>query len=305
MRLDLIPLNTKRSLRARPLRAGALALLTLGLGVFAACASPPAASTRTATPADDFASVRATAQAAYESGRQRLEKGELEAALVDLDQARLHDPDGRADIQAALDEAVRRLRERPRPPTRTPIPTRTPEPTQTPSAATLTPQPSTGPGAPRPTVPEGYARWSDQQGRFSLAAPSAWQTQTAPPAEFGTGVVAFRDPSGQAEFSVAVDTNTQVASPELYAAKLDIAMQRIPGYAQEAIVPGLIGNTPTLRRDFSVSQRVGGRETTATGFQVAVLRGRTPYILTATAPTDQFQRFSPTFEQMLDSFAFG
>src|SRR5207248_1916728 len=68
-----------------------------------------AAPTSPTAERDPFAVVRATAEGAYESGRGHLDRGELQAALVDLDTAKTNDPDNRQDIQQTLDETIRRL----------------------------------------------------------------------------------------------------------------------------------------------------------------------------------------------------
>lgn len=282
-------------LLARPRRLGSA--LLLGALALAGCQAPAPAAAPTRAARDDFAVVRATAEAAFQGGQGALARGELEAALVQLDQARLNDPDDRADIRAALAETVRRLQELPPPPTRTPIPTPTPTPEVV--AATPTPRRPGTPSAPA-APPAGFARWTDAQGRFTLAAPGDWQVRAAPPAAFGSGVVAFRDPTGRAEVVVAVDDEATVVSPELYAARMDLAMQRAPGYALESVFPGVLGNTPSLRRNFSVTQRSGATR----GFQVAALRGTTPFILSASAPRAEYPAFERTLEQILGSFQF-
>jgi hypothetical protein len=119
-------------------------------------------------------------------------------------------------------------------------------------------------------------------------------------------VVEFRDTTNRAELDVAVDTNTRAVSPELYAASLELAMQRqVPGYASEQIVPGTIAGSPSVRRVFTFTQRdAAGQDHQARGFQLAIVKGSTPYLLSATAPADQFDQFSTTFDQMVESFRF-
>lgn len=280
--------------------AASLSILPLTLASCLASTPPP-----TPTPVgDDFAVVRATAEAAYRSGVVLLDQGDLERALVTLNQARVNDPDERGDIKVALAEAVRRVQALPSTPTRTPIPTRTPEATNAPTPAIATPTPG-GSGGGRPTPPAGFALWQDSQGRFSLAAPADWTIRAAPESEFGRGVVGFRDPSGRADLTVAIDQEADVVSPELYAARMDLAMQRAPGYALEAIVPSVTANQPSLRRNFTISGRdQSGREIAATGFQVALLRGRTPYIVAGSAPSTEFARFNRTFDQIVGTLSF-
>ena len=43
--------------------------------------------------------VRATSQAAYQTGKAHLDRGEFLAACVDLDKAKVADPDNRPEIQ--------------------------------------------------------------------------------------------------------------------------------------------------------------------------------------------------------------
>ena len=272
-------------------------------GGIAACtlSAPPAPPTPAENEPDDFAVVRSTAEAAYQTGQQQLAAGDLDAALVSFDQARLNDPDQRQDIQSALDETVAQIRAQPQPPTKTPLPTWTPEPTVAARVQTPTPVPtSTG-----PRVPAGYAVWTDTQGRFTIAIPSDWKVGQQPTAEFGTGIVAFKDPTGVGQLIVAQDPQAQAVSPELYAAKMEIQMENADGYALDTVVPGMIGNSPSLRRNYSVNQKnAAGQQVTVKGFQLTVLRGKVPYILTASAPANQYDSFAQTFDQIVGTFTF-
>src|SRR5712692_6441508 len=85
-------------------------LVFSGLGVILvgltfAC-GPTAAPASTPVAADPFAVVRATSQAAYQSGKAHLDRGEYLPACVDLDKAKVADPDNRPDIQQALEDAL-------------------------------------------------------------------------------------------------------------------------------------------------------------------------------------------------------
>jgi hypothetical protein len=89
---------------SRPrLAFGSLGLLLVGLTF--AC-GPSAAQPPTPAAADPFAVVRATSQAAYQSGKAHLDSGEFLAACVDLDKAKVADPDNRPEIQQALEAAL-------------------------------------------------------------------------------------------------------------------------------------------------------------------------------------------------------
>src|SRR5882762_6058804 len=81
-----------------------------GLGVVLICLTfacrPAAAPASTPVAADPFAVVRATSQAAYQNGKAHLDRGEFLPACVDLDKARVADPDNRPEIQHALEEAL-------------------------------------------------------------------------------------------------------------------------------------------------------------------------------------------------------
>ena len=148
--------------------------------------------------------------------------------------------------------------------------------------------------------------WRDPQGRFSLAAPADWITAPQPQSLFGTSVVEFRDPSGRAEVDVAVDSSTKAVSPELYAASMELAMQQqVPGYASEQVLPGTTAGNPSVRRVFTFTERdANGQDHQARGFQVTVIKGSTPYIVSGSSPADQFQQFSPAFDRMVESFQF-
>jgi len=119
-------------------------------------------------------------------------------------------------------------------------------------------------------------------------------------------VVEFLDASGRAEVDVAVDTSARVVSPELYAASMELAMQQqIPGYASEQIQPGTTAGIPSVRRLFTFTEReASGQDHQARGFQVTLVKGSTPYIVSGSSPAEEFQRFSPTFERMVESFRF-
>jgi hypothetical protein len=171
----------------------------------------------------------------------------------------------------------------------------------TPAAAAATPPPTTNASA-----ATALTTWRDPQGRFSIGAPQDWARVDQPPTLVGTGVVEFHDASNRAELDVSVDSATRAVSPELYAASLELAMQRqVPGYASEQIVPGTIAGSPSIRRVFTFTQRdASGQDHQARGFQLVVVRGSTPYLISATSPTELFDQFSPTFNDMVDSFRF-
>jgi hypothetical protein len=69
----------------------AVVVVILG-GLGFACSPALAPSAPTGVPSDPFAVVRATSEAAYASGKAHLERGELAAALIDLDKAKTNDP---------------------------------------------------------------------------------------------------------------------------------------------------------------------------------------------------------------------
>ena len=49
---------------------------------------------------------------------------------------------------------------------------------------------------------------------------------------------------------------------------------------------------------------VEGRLGRIAGLQVAIVKGSTPYIISATAPAEQYDQYSATFNQMVGSFRF-
>ncbi len=266
------------------------------LPIMAACQS--AARATPTENVDDFAVVRQRAEAAYVAGRQALERGDLEAALVSLDQAKVNDPDNRADIQAALDETLGRLRALP--PTPAPVPA-TPGPAPTPAR----PDPASVAPTAGAAGPPGLAVWTDPGQRFSVAAPPDWAVLAAPRAPFGTGAVGFRDPEGRSELVVAVDENAQAVSPELYAARMELAAGGTPGYALESVVPGTTAGVPSVRRTFVANQRdATGQSVAVRGFQVVLLRTGAAWVLAATAPVAQYARLAPVFEGVVSSFTF-
>lgn len=277
-----------------------LILLCLLLGL-TSCTSLGPASVPTRD-ADDYAVVRAIADASYREGVVLMNEGRLEEALVVLNRASLNDPDSRQDIRQAIDEVVSRLRAQPAAPTRTPIPTRTPLPVQPTSVARDTPTPAP---AAKDALPKDYEFWADSQGRFRIARPSAWQASVNPQAAFGAGIVAFREPGGVAELVVSVDEDAQVISPELYSARMEIAMQGVRGYALETVLPGITAGSPSHRRTFVLQQRdATGAFTQARGFQIVVIRGGTPYIVSASAPSATYERFGPVFDQIVETLSF-
>jgi len=156
------------------------------------------------------------------------------------------------------------------------------------------------------TATSNFVTWKDPQGRFSMDAPSDWSPAPQPQSWFGTSVVEFLDPSGRTEVDVAVDTNTKAVSPELYAASMELAMQQqIPGYASEQIQPGSTAGNPSVRRLFTFTERdVSGQDHQARGFQVTLVKGSTPYIVSGSSPAEEFQRFTPTFDRIVESFRF-
>jgi hypothetical protein len=326
-----------------PARAWA-SLGVILVGLTFAC-GPTATSTPTPAAADPFAVVRATSQAAYQSGKAHLDSSEFLAACVDLDKAKVADPDNRPEIQQALEAALQHCLTpvvEATPPQRgnvvatlalvvptvaaqgaaaaaTPAPPVAKPTAPAPAALGATPGATPGQGVPPASgatasvgatpqaIPaQGLVPWRDPQGRFAISAPPDWVTLPQPMSLFGTAVVQLGDPSGRAELDVAVDTATKAVSPELYAATMEIAMQQqVPGYAGEQFVPGSASGQPSVRRVFTFTQRdATGRDLQARSFQVTVLKGSTPYIISGSAPAEQFQQYMPTFDQMVQSFRF-
>ena len=307
-------------------------LVGLGLGGLSLACGPSAAPVAPAPTADAFAVVRATSQAAYSSGRAHLDRGEYLQACVDRDSAHTTDPDNRSDIQQALQSALEHCLTPPpeataaqSPPQQrtvvvatvqaaafaTPTPGNVPaaKPTSAPptSAGTTAAVPVTPPAAPTTSSPGvNLVPWNDPQGRFSIGFPADW-TQSQPPRSlFATAVVLFHDPGGRAEVDVAVDPNAKAVSPELYAATMELAMQQqVPGYASEEVVPGATAGSPSLRRTFTFTQRdAAGQDHQARGFQLTIVKGSTPYIVSGSSPAEQFQSLSPTFDGIVESFRF-
>jgi hypothetical protein len=312
-------MNSTGSLSSRVMFISLGALL---LGLTFAC-GPGAASVSTPGAADPFTVVRATSQAAYQTGKAHLDRGEFLAACVDLDKAKVADPDNRPEIQQALDAALLQCLTpvvEPTPAQRgvvvatlalvvATVPARDQTSAAAPTLAVATLSPLATPGAAAPAQTAGaltLVAWRDPQGRFSLSAPPDWATLPQPQALFGTGVVQFRDPTGRAELDVAVDSASKAVSPELYAATMEIAMQQqVPGYAGEQFFPGSTSGQPSVRRVFTFTQRdAAGHDLQGRSFQVTLLKGSTPYIISGSAPAEQFPQYAPTFDQMVESFRF-
>jgi len=148
--------------------------------------------------------------------------------------------------------------------------------------------------------------WTDPQGRFTIGAPADWSTTNQPQALVGTGAVAFHDQSGRAEVDVALDSAGRAVSPELYAASLELSMQQqVPGYATEQVLPGTTAGAPSVKRTFTFTQHdASGQDHQARGFQLTLVKGTTPYIISGSAPAEQYQQYSTTFDQIVESFRF-
>jgi hypothetical protein len=267
--------------------------------------------------------VRATSQAAYQSGKDFLDRGDLRGCPL-IDTAKTNDPDNRPEIQQALERCLQAIADLPTataapPPAQRTIVLATLPATTPVAIAQSTPpavaKPTTAASlvaaaqptaAPRAAAAQTLVSWRDPQGRFSISAPADWPQADQAQALFGTGVVQFHDPSGRAEVDVAVDTTSKVVSPELYAASMEITMQQqLPGYASEQVLPTATSNNPSIRRTFTFMQRdASGRDFQARGFQVTVLKGSTPYIISGSAPAEQFQQYGATFDQMVETFRF-
>jgi len=316
--------------------------VALILGVAAsACAPEPAAAP---TPAGDpFAVVRATAQAAYQEGQGLVQRGDVVGGCTLIDRAATNDPDSRTDVQQALEQckvALSAMLAAQLTPTAasTSAAGATQRPLVVPTVPALATQAAAGApqaaaaatqGAaavatqvaaarvaaagspvvatpPTPAASAALQTWNDPQARFSVAAPPDWNRVDQPQALFGTAAVEFHDTSGRASLGVAVDSQGRAVSPELYAASMELNMQQqVPGYALEQVVPGSTAGNPSIRRTFTFTQKdASGRDLNVRAFQVTVLKGSTPYIITAYAPADQFAQFSPVFDQIVDSFRF-
>jgi hypothetical protein len=80
----------------------------------------------------------------------------------------------------------------------------------------------------------------------------------------------------------------------------------VPGYALDSVQPGTTAGNASVRRAFSQTrQDADGHDYTARGFQVAIVRGATAYVVSAFSPATQYAEYAPTFQRMLDSLAFG
>jgi hypothetical protein len=308
---------------------GLCAVLLGGL----ALACRPAASPATPTPpaADPFAVVRATSQAAYQSGKALLDRGDLQGCVL-IDTAKTNDPDNRPEIQQALEQCLTAIAQFSTTSAPTPaqrpivvatVPVLTPVVPPAVPAQQVTPTPpsvavgkptavssaNAKPQATQPTTAAqsaSLAAWRDPHGRFSVSAPADWPPVDQPQSLFGTGVVQFLDPSGRAELDIAVDGASKAVSPELYAASMELAMQQsVPGYATEQMQPGSTAGNPSVRRVFTFTRRdAAGHDFQARAFQITVLKGATPYIITGSAPADQFQQYNLAFDQMVETFRF-
>ena len=253
--------------------------------------------------------VRATSQAAYASGKAALDRGDYLQACIFLDTARTNDPDKSAQIEQALEQALQRCLTPTAETTTTPASVPQPVPTiVVPTAPAVTPQPAIAVNVSPVAAgaPESLVTWSDPQGRLSIGAPPSWAKEPVPHSFVGTSAVTFRDPTGRAEVDVAVDTTNRAVSPELYAASMELAMQKqVPGYAGEQVLPGNMAGNPSVRRVFTFTQRdASGQDHQVRAVQVTIVRGSTPYLITGVAPADQFQQYSTTFDRILDSFRF-
>ena len=252
--------------------------------------------------------VRATSQAAYASGRAALDRGDYLQACVYLDTAKTTDPDNNPQVGQALEQALQRCLTPSAEPTNASAAAQALPTIVVPTAIAITPQPLASPAV-SPVAggsPVALMTWSDPQGRFTIGVPSGWATEPVAHSFVGTSVATFRDPTGRAELDVAVDTNNRAVSPELYAATMEIAMQKqVPGYAGEQARPETLAGNPSVRRVFTFSQRdASGQDHQARAVQVTLVRGSTPYLITGVAPADQFQQHRATFDSMLESFRF-
>lgn len=310
MRILLRHLGHNARQRAILVAAAGSALVLLAAG----CSSLAPNALAPSPTADAYAVVRATADEDYQKGKQQLSQGDLEDALVTLDQASINDPDNRQDIQDALNQTLAQIRALPTPVPTPPLPT--PTPFLLPTSPSPAPSPSPVPAASGSSVPAAaptptpagpsldLATWTDPNGRFTIGAPSTWQTVQSPTALAGQGIVGFRDPTGAAELDVAIDQISEPMSAELYAAHLDVAMQQVPGYALQSVQPGTTSNVPSLRRDFTLTQTSGQSSSSAArGFQITFTQGTQAYVIDGTAPPQQYDSFSPTFDAMVAAFS--
>ena len=318
---------------------------TIVLGSVALACGPSAAAPPTPVPPDAFAVVRATSQAAYQAGQDALSRGDLMRGCPLIDTAHTADPDNNTAIQRALDQCLTQIPQLLATSAATNAvssSTVTPEPVRTivvPTAAapataptsTLAARPTAAPGTPAtsvpptrtttnpspvtsgsptaaPPTPVPLVTYRDPQGRFTIGAPSEWQSVAPAQALFSLGTAAFegRDPTGAADVGISVDTGTKAISPELYAATLELTMQsQVPDYASEAALPSAASANPAIKRVFTFRERdSAGRDRQARAIQVVVLKGQTPYLITAVATTDAFASLNPTFDAMIASFQF-
>lgn len=153
------------------------------------------------------------------------------------------------------------------------------------------------------------ATFTDPQGRFSFTVPNGWQQGSPPPsANLPPGTVV----AGVFNAPAPVNGNFNVVTVAVPAgASLDQIVpqsragvaQSLPGY-QEG--PGgiqnlTVGGQPARRYDYFATPPQAGK---LHGAQVLALQANTVYVLTFTAPDDQFDAFFQQGSAALNSFKF-
>src|SRR5258708_2703010 len=151
-------------------------------GLTLAC-GPSAAPQPTPVAADPFAVVRATSQAAYQAGKDDLDRGDLRGCPL-IDTAKTTDPDNRPEIQQALERCLQAIAELPTaiaappPAQRTIVLATLPAvaaPQSTPAGVAKPTTVASPVAAAQPTAPaQTLVAWRDPQGRFSISAPADW-----------------------------------------------------------------------------------------------------------------------------------
>lgn len=150
-----------------------------------------------------------------------------------------------------------------------------------------------------PTLPLGYANYTDSKEGFVIARPPGWRNE-APCC--GTGAALFYpagDDSVQIWVSRAYPDVPEAASARGYFDSLLLETLMPQGYERLAIVDVQVNGVPAVKHTYSY---IDGNGDTIQSTDVLVKEGRRVFQVSCSAPADSFVANLATFERVLRTF---
>ena len=165
----------------------------------------------------------------------------------------------------------------------------------------------TGAASGRGVDGSGLVVWQDPQGRFSVSAPADGAGQPASrcsawaPA-WWCSATRPDEPSSTCRSTARLGRSRPSCTRRRSRSRSSSRCRATP--PKECCPKARLATRPRDGSSPSPSATRQARDHQARGFQVTVVKGSIPYIISGSAPTELFQQNSSTFDQMVETFQF-